>query len=348
MSRPLGLVGGVLLLVFIASPAWSAPSEIKLDRGFLDSILGKLPVCPFEKAGQYRGTASAFKLIAIEPKTRQIVVSCEVGGEFDEASIVAGLKPSDRAAIKPDAPRPGPKWRKFRFTVRVAINIEPSEGGAPRLRFKVEEVRRRELEGVVGPLAKVMGRGFDQIVTTYADKKAAGLNDHLNAEVVRRVSLFQDYGMLCGVDYFATHLVMLFDLTRFRSEGIAGFVFAANEPGTIPLYRWVNPKRGDHFYTTRTDEPDPRTYRSEGVACYVLPRADAQSYPLFRWRGKLECLYTMAKEDKPLQRAGFRLAGITCFVYPHQVGNSVPLYRFLDPVRGLHFYTIHPQAEFAK
>ena len=209
-------------------------------------------------------------------------------------------------------------------------------------------MKRRELTGIVGPLAKVMGRGFDAIVTAYADKKAAGLNDHLNAEVVRRVSLFKDYGMLCGVDYFSTHVVMLFDLTRFRSEGIAGYVFTSNEPGTVPLYRWVNPRRGDHFYTTSDKEPDRKTYQSEGIACYVLPKADAEANPLYRWRGKSECLYTMARDDKPLQRAGFRLEAIACFVYASPVANSVPFYRFLDPTRKLHFYTIHPQAEFAK
>ncbi len=344
MRRIAAISIGVFLLATWARPAVSAPSEIKLDRDFLGSILAKLPRCPFEKSGQYRGVVDGFRLVAIEPKSRQIVVACTVVGEFDENSISAALTKAD----KPKGPPSEPKWRRFRFEVRVAINIEPGSEGTPRLRFKVEDVKRRELTGVVGTLAKVMGPGFDRIVTSYADKKAAGLNDHLNAEVVRRVALFKDYGMLCGVDYFATHVVMLFDLTRFRSEGVAGYVFASQEPGTIPLYRWVNMRRGDHFYTTSTQEPDPRVYRAEGVACYVFPQAERLTVPLYRWRGKLECLYSTDRMNEPLRRAGFRPEGIACYVFATSKDDAVPFYRFLDPGRGLHFYTIHPQAEFAK
>ncbi len=357
---------GVLLIALGAWPAFAiaGPSEVKLDRDYLSNLLARLPNTPFENKGQYRGEVNTFQLVGIDAKTRQITISCNVVGEFDENAVVAALKGGNQAkppapvmnparahaapVVSAPTPATGQAWRKFRFEVRVSINIEPSVEGAPRLKFHVDDVKRKELTGIVGPLAKLMGRGFDQIVTTFADKKAAGLNDKLNTEVVKRVALFQSYGMLCGVDYFPTHLVLLFDVTRWRSEGIAGYVFTTNEPGTMPLYRWVNPRKGDHFYTTSSHEPDPRNYHCEGVACYVLPAAGQGTVPLLRFRGKNECFYTTAKNVEALKKVGYHLEGISCYLLANQQGNAVPLYRFLDPARGLHFYTIHPQAEFAK
>ena len=65
----------------------------------------------------------------------------------------------------------------------------------------------------------------------------------------------------------------------FRSEGIAGYCFPKEKPGTIPLYRYYQHHAVDHFYTTNADEIGTVSpgatgkygYVSEGIQCYVLP-----------------------------------------------------------------------------
>jgi hypothetical protein len=81
-----------------------ATAEVKVDRDFLTSVVEKLPPCPFEKAGQYRGQVEGFRLLAIDPKARQVVIACRVVGEFDEAAVVAGLGKSNKttAPIQPN------------------------------------------------------------------------------------------------------------------------------------------------------------------------------------------------------------------------------------------------------
>jgi hypothetical protein len=351
MSSPGWIAFGIVSSALLATPQGdppSSPAEVKLDRDFLAAILARSPPCPFEKAGQYRGKVDSFRLVAIDPKARKLRVSCTVAGEFDERAVVAGLSKSAKTPGQAPAPPAASKWRKFRFDVRLAVNVEPGPDGAPKLRFDVEEVKRRELEGTVGPLAMVMGKGFDRVVTAFADKKAEGLNDRLNAEVAKRVASFKDYGFLCGVDYFATHVVVRFDQTRYRSEGVAGYVYLTPRPGTTPLYRWVNPRHGDHLFTTGQAEPDRRAYRSEGIACHVLARGEPGAAPFYRWRGKRECVYTTAPDVVALRHAGFRPDGVACHVFAAQVPDTVPIYRFVDPRSGLHFFTIDPHAEFAK
>ena len=63
----------------------------------------------------------------------------------------------------------------------------------------------------------------------------------------------------------------------YKSEGVAGYCFAIQKAGTIPLYRYYGNE--DHFYTTNTAEIGTTIkgkvghygYKSEAVACYVIP-----------------------------------------------------------------------------
>ncbi len=144
-------------------------------------------------------------------------------------------------------------------------------------------------------------------------------------------------------------MVLHFDLTRFRSEGIAGYVFAEDRPGTVPLYRWLHPRDGSHYYTTTPNAPDRPNSVSEGIACHVYDHPVAETVPFYRWRNGRDDLYTTLdgwRECRPgrLPASGHRLLHLSRSPKP----GTVPLYRFYDPVRHQHFYTLHPHAEFAK
>ena len=217
-----------------------------------------------------------------------------------------------------------------------------------RFRIAIDEVKRRELDGFSGIIAKVLGQFFDDLVTQIANGRAARLSDHLNAEIVRHVALFKEYGVFCGIEYSQAQLVLHFDLTRLRSEGIAGFVFTDAQPGTVPLYRWLHPGDRSHYYTLRPGAPDRPRSVHEGVACYVLDHPVPEAVPLYRWTNAHDHLYTAAPDGEHASRLGYRPRGVAFFVFHDPKPGTVPLYRFFDPIRRQHFYTTHAFAEFLK
>jgi hypothetical protein len=311
-------------------------AEVKLDREYLAGLIEKLPPLPF-KSEKSHGTTHDYRLIAIEPPTRRFVVACLVEGEFD--------------------PGPGP-WRKFLFEVRVGINVESAPNGTPRFRIDVEEVRRRELEGLTGTLARLLGKYFDDIVTRVAAGKANQLSGKLNAEIVKRVAAFKEYGVFTGIDYAPSLVTLHFEMTRFKADGVAGYVYPATStteaadptaapPGTVPLYRAVHPRLGTHLYTLDRAEAERRGFRVEGVACQVFDRQFPETVPLYLWRIPRDGFYTTAPHGEGRARLGYRPGGIACFLYPVQKPGTIPFYRFVDPRTGHHFYTVHPHAEFA-
>jgi hypothetical protein len=334
----------VLLGVIGTSAAGAA--EVRLETAYLTGLVEKLPPCPFEKAGHYKGTVDGYRLLGIDPRTRRFLAACRVAGEFYQRPIVAALVRGGSAPVVADPN--DRRWKSFRFDVRAAINIEPGLDGAPRFHVDIEDVQRRELEGLAGLLAKGLGRQFDVMVTRIADGKAALLSDRLNAQVVRKVAAFREYGVFCGIDYAETGVVLRFDLTRMRREGVAGHVYPDAQPGTVPLYRWRNTLRGDHFYTINPTEPDRRVYASEGIAGYVFAQPVPGTVALHRLYGPREHFYTTDPEGENVLRRGLRSEGLACYLYPTAVPGTIPLYRFVDPRNGLHLYTTHPHAEFAK
>jgi len=342
-GRGLALILMLAGLGFLILPRASfGAAEIKLDRDFLGGVIENLPVFPFHKEGQYHGVVQRFRLLGINPKTRQFEVGCKVDGEFRPPHVKP--QPSQAGAVSTKG------WTGFRFDVRIAINIEPGRDGGPRFRVDVEEVKKRELEGLAGALAKLLGKSFDQAVTQVADGKATQLGQKINAEITKRIQAFRDYGVLCGIDYTLDGVTLRFDVTRLKSEGVVGYVYADPRPGTVPLTRWFHPKQGHHLYTITPEGLDQKGYRSEGIACYVFASAnsDGGTVPLYRWRSRREPFYTTAPGGEGVARAGYRLEGIACALHSQQSPETIPFYRFVNPRNGKHFYTTHKYAEFAK
>ena len=232
--------------------------------------------------------------------------------------------------------------------MKARINIEPGGEAAPRFRVAIDEVKRRELDGFSGVLARLLGQYFDEIVTQIASGRASRLNQRLNDEVLKRVGLFKEYGVFRGIDYAAAGVILHFDVTRYRSEGIAGHVFAEPRPDTVPLYRWFHPRLGTHYYTIHAGAPDRPNSVDEGIICQVHDQNAPGTVPLYDWSNGRDHLYTTKTDGEGAGRLGYRSRGITCFVYPDPKPGTVPLYRFHDPAAQQHFYTTHPHAEFAK
>jgi hypothetical protein len=336
------IVLGVLCWIAIAAGQAEAAAEVKLSKDFLNSIVAKLPPCPFEKTDRYRGAVHTFRLAAIDPRTRRFLITCAIEGEF-HPPVTGPI--SERLGRSPQIPE---GWRKFQFDVRAKVNIEPGSDGAPRFRIEIDEVKRREIDGISGVIARLLGQYFDDLVTQIAGGRASTLNRKLNDEIVKRVAVFKDYGVLCAVDYARTEVVLHFDVTRFRLEGVTGHVFAETRPETVPLYRWFHPRIGSHFYTTTPHAPDRPNSVSDGVCCHVFDHSVPDSVPVYHWRTGRDELYTTASNGENSRRLGFHPQGIAFYVYNEPKPGTIPLYRFYDPLRHLHFYTTHAHAEFAK
>lgn len=319
-----------------------ASADIRLGKDFIAGIIEKLPPVAFEKPDQYRGLVHEFELIEIDSRNRQLVVGCKIDGEF-HAPVNGPI--TDRVARSPRTPE---GWRKFGFNVRTRVNVEPGLNGAPRFRIAIEQVKRRDLDGATGLVARALGQFFDDLVTQFANGRASRLGERLNAEIGRRVALFKEYGVLCGIEYSQSDMILHFDLTRLRAEGIAGFVFAEERPGTVPLFRWLHPVDRSHFYTIRPNTPDRPRAIGEGVACFVLDHHVPDAVPLYRWSNGQDHLYTTRVDGENAPRLGYKYRGVTCFVFHDPLPGTVPLYRFFDPRRRQHFYTMHPHAEFMK
>jgi hypothetical protein len=333
---------GVLGCAALGHSRLEAAAEVKLGKDFLEGVIEKLPPCPFEKTGKYRGTVHSYRLLAIESRSRQLLVACQIEGVFHPP--VAGPL-SERIGRSPQTPE---GWRKFRFDVKARINIEPGDAGVPRFRIEIDEVKRRDLDGFSGIVAKVLGQYFDELVTQIAAGRASRLSQRLNAEVVKRVALFKEYGVFRGIDYAPTDVVLHFDLTRYRSEGIAGYVFPDAQPGTVPLYRWLHPRNGSHHYTTRPGAPDRPNSVNDGITCHVYNHQVRGTLAFCRWQNGRDELYTTSPTGEGAGRLGYRPEGIAFYIERDPKPGRVPLYRFYDPVRHHHFYSTHPHAEFAK
>ncbi|MHC5541745.1 hypothetical protein ACYOEI_26300 [Singulisphaera rosea] len=331
----------VLLVIFIPSLSRAA-AELRFDKPFLAGVIEKLPPTSFQKDGQYRGTVDGFRLLAIEPKSRRFLVACQVSGEF-KAPVANPLK----KVVSRDKARED-DWKGYRFDVQLGINIEAGLDGTPRFRFEVEEIKRRELEGFAGILAKFLGSSFDALVTQVADGKTSRLNEKLNAEVMKHAKAFKEYGVFQGIEYTPMDVVLRFDVSRYKYEGITGYVYAEAQPGTQPLYRWVHRRGTIHLFTTGTVVPDRRIFLPEGIACYVLGGPQAETLPVYGWRRGGDQFFTLAPDGEGIYQKGYHPEGIAFHVDTVQKPGTVPLYRFVDPRAGRHFFTTHPHAEFAK
>ncbi|PIL35320.1 hypothetical protein GSI_02045 [Ganoderma sinense ZZ0214-1] len=88
------------------------------------------------------------------------------------------------------------------------------------------------------------------------------------------VPLFRLYSSISGDHYYtanATDRAATLNRGNYVSDGIAGYVYADQECGTVPLYRLLGDT--DNFYTTDEEEVDDFRdqlgYEFFGVAAYV-------------------------------------------------------------------------------
>ncbi len=109
----------------------------------------------------------------------------------------------------------------------------------------------------------------------------------------------------------------------YRMYRIEGTIFsprAARIAGTVPLFSWYNPERGDNFATT-----DPR---------WAIDPARIV------WNGE-----QIAESSRPPNRDGYRLYRLEGYIYDPkrpQPANTIPLYSWYNAARGDNLATTKP------
>ena len=121
----------------------------------------------------------------------------------------------------------------------------------------------------------------------------------------------------------------------YVAEGSAGWLLAAEEPGTVPLYRLFNQSNGDHFYTSNPAERDRAVtqagYVLEGITGYLLAVQQQGTVPLYRLYkpDNGDHFYTIdtGERNTTSQAFGYQIETSPGYVYATQQANTSPLWR---------------------
>ncbi|MET0343287.1 MAG: hypothetical protein ABW252_19920 [Polyangiales bacterium] len=107
--------------------------------------------------------------------------------------------------------------------------------------------------------------------------------------------------------------------TSLRVEGIAAYVFGAQELTSVPLHRFVEARSGDRLYTL---DPEARAlrdadYRHEGICCYAFAEAIFGTVPLFAYVELATGRHVYTTDAVELRdHLAYRAEGIAAHVYP--------------------------------
>eukprot|EP01084_Bolivina_argentea_P211380 359582_1 len=146
---------------------------------------------------------------------------------------------------------------------------------------------------IYAPLYRLWsGRIADHLYDTVSfqnvyDWNFEGITAHigLNEMCSDMVPLYRYWCASCGDHYYNTDSSVIGTLTigqignyGYKYEGVAGYCYPTQRPGTIPLYLYFNPSHHDNLLNTDANEIGTTTigqignhgYRYDGILCYVF------------------------------------------------------------------------------
>jgi hypothetical protein len=144
----------------------------------------------------------------------------------------------------------------------------------------------------------------------------------LEVATEKQSHLLDVYRFLAGSDYLYTTNPQVeasrLQLKGYRNLGIVFRLFNSGTPGTTDFFRWFNPVKGDHFYSS-----DPagggkplQGYLFEGPIGNIATSRLTGTRELYRWyHPKTGChFYTTNQAGEGLAKKGYRFDGIAGFV----------------------------------
>jgi uncharacterized protein DUF5648 len=116
---------------------------------------------------------------------------------------------------------------------------------------------------------------------------------------------------------------------QWNGLGVLAYVFGQQVQGAVPLYRYMNPKSGDHFFTTNHEEGDNAInsygYVGENQCCFVSSSKISGTLPLYRvLKGSYHWYAVGDTARDNLIAKGFKLEGIEGYVWDSSKFGSSP------------------------
>lgn len=193
------------------------------------------------------------------------------------------------------------------------ISVFPDSGTTTRETDYVNIVLNtpKLTSGIFGEMISFASNGGDAAVEVFVEvggEAQAGLID------VHRYVSGSDYLYTANPQAEASRL----QVQGYRSLGIAFRLFAPGTPGTTDFFRWFNPTKGDHFYSS-----DPAGggkplagYLLEGSIGNIATFRLAGTRELYRWYNKASGrhFYTTDQGGEGFVKKGYRFDGIAGFV----------------------------------
>ena len=191
------------------------------------------------------------------------------------------------------------------------INIFPNSGTTTRETDYVNIVlnTNRLTPGVYGEQIFFTSNGGDADVEVF-----------LEVAAVTQPRFLDVHRYLAGSDYLFTNNPQA-EASRLQGVqhlGIAFRLFSPGTPGTTEFFRWFNPVKGDHFYSSDPSGggKPPAGYILEGSIGNIATSRLAGTRELYRWYhpGKGLHFYTTDQGGEGLGKKGYRFDGIAGFV----------------------------------
>jgi hypothetical protein len=134
--------------------------------------------------------------------------------------------------------------------------------------------------------------------------------------------LLDVYRYVVGSDYLYTTNPQAessrLQVKGYRSLGLAFRLFSSGTPGTTDFYRWFNPVKGDHFYSSDpTGGGKPlQGYLFEGTIGNIATSRLTGTRELYRWHNPDagRHFYTTNQAGEGMGKKGYRFDGISGFV----------------------------------
>jgi subtilisin family serine protease len=126
----------------------------------------------------------------------------------------------------------------------------------------------------------------------------------------------------------------------------SAFNYNVSRPsGSVPLYRYWDTTRTDHYYTTNFNELGwaANGWEFGWVECYVYPTQVSGTTPFYEyWNPTVgDHFYTTNYNELGAGAYGWTYERVAAYIYPSQVSGTVPLHQYWNASVGDHFYTIN-------
>jgi hypothetical protein len=169
---------------------------------------------------------------------------------------------------------------------------------------------RRLTPGIYGDHVLFLSNGGEADVEVFLEVAAETTPRFLD---VHRYLAGSDYIYTTNPQAEASHL----RLKGYRHIGIAFRLFAPGTPGTTDFFRWVNPSKGDHYYSYDSKGDKPLSgYLFEGTIGNIATSRLSGTRELYRWFNPARGghFYTTDQAGEGLAKKGYRFDGIAGFV----------------------------------